>query len=286
MKVAYIIDSAGLFVEGDQSLLDHKDVFFLPLHIIADEEILLDDKTRAPKEITKIILDANRASTSQPGLGEIEAIVDEIIEKGYDTIVSVCIASGLSGTQGQIESVCHRKGINCITFDTKSVGPFLPYSILEFQRMIAEGKTPEEALVELQEISKVCNSYAVVDDLMYLEKGGRISKGSALVGTLLKVKPLAMCGKSENGKVVIFGKARTRKKAYEKMIDRVIEDMGEDIDKFDLYVCGFDAEDSLEEFKELAETKTNKSVSIVETCFAIGVHTGPNTVFIFSIKKQ
>lgn len=285
MKIAYIIDSASLFVEGERSLLDHEDVFFIPLHIIADENIHYDDKITDPKIITKTIIDAKKASTSQPSVGEVEAMVDKIIAQGYDTIITVCIASGLSGTQGQIEAVCKRKGINCVTYDTEGVGPFIPYAVTEFQRLISEGKTIEEALIEIDDKCKDSYNYAVVDDLMYLEKGGRISKSSAIVGTLLKVKPLAMCEKAEQGKVIIFGKARTRKKAYDKMLDRVIEDMGDNAANFDLYVCGFDAEDSLEEFKNVAEARTGKKVSVVDACFAVGVHTGPDTVFIFSVRK-
>lgn len=282
MKIAYIVDSSSSF-KDDDNLLYEDDVFYLPLHIIVDNENFVEERTLDRASVFEKLATAENISTSQPSFGDIDATLNEIVEKGYDTVVSMCIGSGLSSTQASVYASASEKDIKYIGIDSKCIGPVVPPAVWKFKEMIAEGHSLEECVDVANKYFEGSAGYATVDNLMHLSKGGRLKTSSAIMGTLLQVKPIAMCDRSQDGKIINIDKMRTRKKAYERMLDIAIEAM--DQENYELIVGSFDSAQAALTLQDMVFEKLGYKPEIVDISFMIGAHTGPNTLCLFTVHK-
>lgn len=282
MRVAYLLDSS-ISIAKDDNLLKESDVFFIPLHIMIDGQDYLDNSDLNRNEIIEQIKNAKEISTSQPSMGEVEILLDEIIAQGFDVLVTCLIGSGLSGTQNVVYSGALFKNITVVNLDSRGVGPMQVKAIKIFKDEITKSGSLLDIQAKVQHMLDVSHCFALVDDLSYLKKGGRISASSAIVGSLLSVKPIVKSNKKLFGKVENIAKVRTRKKAYAKMVQAAFENI--DLDEYNIVIGSFDSDESALELKEYIEDNFSCVVDIMDLCFAIGVHTGPNTVALFSIRK-
>ena len=102
--------------------------------------------------------------------------------------------------------------------DTYSYSIYIAQTAVHAAQLVQEGKSADEIIEECKAYIKTWRSYIVVDTLKYLEKGGRLSKGAAIVGSLLDIKPILTV---ENGLVDSYDKLRGKKKLVEKVIERI-----------------------------------------------------------------
>ena len=102
--------------------------------------------------------------------------------------------------------------------DSKAVTLVLGHQVLEAARMVKAGAKYETILERLDEMQEKMKLYFVVNDLSFLEKGGRIGRASSVIGGLLKVKPIL---KLENGEVTIEAKTFGDRGAFSYM-DKLI----------------------------------------------------------------
>lgn len=282
MKIAYLLDSS-ISIAKDDDLLEQEDCFFIPIHIIIDDQDYLDDASLNRKEIIEKIKNADKVTTSQPSVGEVELVLDEIIAAGYDVLVTSLIGSGLSGTQNVVYSGALTKQITVVNLDSRGVGPMQVKAVKMFKEEINKGGSLLDVQAKVQHMLDVSNCYAIVDDLSYLKKGGRITASSAFVGSLLKVKPIIKTNKELFGKVENVAKVRTRKKAYAELVKLAFKDI--DLDEYNIVIGSFDADEYAAELKEYIEDNFSCVVDIMDLCFVIGIHTGPNTIALFSVRK-
>src|SRR5690606_8982793 len=84
-----------------------------------------------------------------------------------------------------------------------------------------QNKSPEDIIQHLEELKSKLRAYFIVDDLSHLQRGGRLSSAQAIVGSLLKVKPILHI---KDGKIEPFEKIRTRKKAINRAMGMLYED--------------------------------------------------------------
>jgi len=104
--------------------------------------------------------------------------------------------------------------------------------------------------------------------------GGRIGKAKHLVGTLLNIKPLIGM---EDGLIVPLGQARSRKRAYRKMVDMVEAAVGR-MGRIKIAYVHAAAREEAEKLKAMVEARLTCVESVIaELSPALGVHTGPGT---------
>ena len=122
-----------------------------------------------------------------------------------------------------------------------------------------------------------------VDDLFFLKRGGRISGATAVMGTLLGIKPLLHV--NDEGKLVSYGKIRGRKASVDALIERMGE-LGENLAEQEVFVahadCGEEAAYAAEKIKELYGVKSVK-INYIDP--VIGSHSGPGTLALFFMGK-
>ena len=118
-----------------------------------------------------------------------------------------------------------------------------------------------------------------VDDLMFLKRGGRVSAATAVMGTMLKIKPVLRV--DDNGKLESVAKCRGRKAAMEALAKK-LQETGGDYDNSTVFICHGDCREDAEKLKALVlETCGPREVMIGNLGAVIGSHAGPGTLALF-----
>ena len=142
-----------------------------------------------------------------------------------------------------------------------------------------EGMTLDELHTWVENTKLHLCHWFTVDDLMYLKRGGRISAATALVGTMLKVKPVLHM--DDEGHLINMFKVRGRKAALNAIADKLGE-LGGNYDNSTVFICHGDCIDDAEYTASLIREKTGaKTVIINYVGPVIGAHTGPGVISIF-----
>ena len=240
------------------------------------------------QEFYKRIRAGKLATTSAVNVGQFQDAMRRVLESGRD-IVCVCFSSALSTTYQSaviaaedLRAEFPEAEIHVVDSLSASLGQgLLLYLAVEQKR---KGLTAAELAkwVEDNRLT-VCHCFTV-DDLNFLKRGGRVSATTALLGTMLSIKPIMHT--SDEGKLVPVSKARGRKAAIAALLDK-IEDLGIHPEKQTMFICHADCE---EDAKAVAQTIQDRfgtpTVHINYIGPVIGSHTGPNTMGIFFVGTQ
>ena len=147
-----------------------------------------------------------------------------------------------------------------------------------------EGKTLEELTAWVEENKQHICHWVTVDDLSHLKRGGRISATTALVGTMLNIKPIIYV--NEEGKLINTAKVRGRKAAIDFLVKKA-QELGEGYDNETMFVAHGDCpEDAAALEAALKEKCGVKNVITGYVGPVIGAHTGPGVLVVFFMGKQ
>ncbi len=240
------------------------------------------------QEFYKRIRAGKIATTSAVNVGQFQDAMRRVLESGKD-IVCICFSSALSTTYQSAVIAAEdlrpefpEAEIHVVDSLSASLGQgLLLYLAVEQKR---KGLTAAELAkwVEDNRLS-VCHWFTV-DDLNFLKRGGRVSATTALLGTMLSIKPIMHT--SDEGKLVPVSKARGRKAAIAALLDK-IETLGIHPENQTMFICHADCE---EDAKAVAQTIKDRfgtpTVHINYIGPVIGSHTGPNTMGIFFVGTQ
>src|SRR5690606_16607060 len=174
--------------------------------------------------------------------------------------------------------------------------PELPISILDSQaaalgygllvkeaaKMRDDGQPLNKIIEKTRFMADHLESLFTVEDLDYMAKGGRISKGSAFVGGLLNIKPLLHV---ENGKLVPIEKLRGRKKVVKRIVE-LMEERGEQLEKQIISISHGDGAESANLMTEASEEQFHpKNVDIYLIGSVMPAHSRPGTLAVFFQNK-
>ena len=151
--------------------------------------------------------------------------------KNGDDVLYIGLSSGVSGTCWGVGLVAKElaeeypdRKIRVLNSRGASLGEGL--IVLAAAKLAAEGRVIEEIEVRCEELCGKMRQHFMVDELKFLRKGGRISGGAALAGTLLQIKPILEG--DEEGKIVMLSKVRGKKAGIEELVklyDQMVEDL-------------------------------------------------------------
>jgi DegV family protein with EDD domain len=158
--------------------------------------------------------------------------------------------------------------------DTLNVSMCHGWMVIEAARAALEGKSLPEVLRLVREMIPITRMIQTADTLRYLYMGGRIGKARHLVGSLLNIKPLIGM---EEGVIVPVGTARSRRRAYQIMVENVEAVVGT-MGKIKIAYMHAAALEEAQKIKALVEDRFTVVESLIgELSPALGVHTGPGT---------
>lgn len=125
--------------------------------------------------------------------------------------------------------------------------------------------------------------YAVVDTLKYLQRGGRISKGSAIVGGFMGIKPILAL---EDGKLVAIAKARGSKQGHAFLNSRIAEHGGVDFTRpYCAIYAGTDRAPLMQYIADNESLLGGREIPITQIGTAVGTHCGPGTIAVAFFAK-
>lgn len=220
-KIKIVVDSTS----GIDLMENRIDAEVLRLFVLFDGNQYVDGVDLTPDNFYKMI-DANTdalPSTSQPTIGGTVEQFERLKEEGYTDLICLTISGGLSGTYPTTVSARDMvDGINVHIIDSKTTVIPLYQMATKAYNMVNEGKSVEEIISYIESIKNDYKIYLAVGDLTLLKKNGRLSTASAMIGSLLKVKPLLKV--AEAGVVESVEKIRTMKKALTRMAETFLEE--------------------------------------------------------------
>lgn len=186
-KFGLIVDSTCTISDD---MLKKEDIIKVPLNIYFDSDSHLDGTVSVEMLIDAFNKDVD-IKTSQPTP---EAFLNAMNEqlKTYDHVIVLALAKNLSGTYNSAilaKDLCDSPEKITI-IDTESTGAGIFYMVEKVVELRANGASHEETTALVEDIKKRSVFYITVDNLKYLIKGGRISRTKAIIGNVLKKKPV------------------------------------------------------------------------------------------------
>ena len=144
-----------------------------------------------------------------------------------------------------------------------------------------QGQSLKETKAMIEDILPRLRTYFLVDDLYHLMRGGRLSKGSAIIGSLVNIKPLLWI--EADGKLVPIAKVRGRKKGMREMLQLSSQDLDHST-AIVAYSTDLDGAQALKD--SLLEEPAINQVLIMPLGPVIATHVGPGTLAVFVIGKE
>ncbi|EGO9161427.1 DegV family protein [Enterococcus faecalis] len=210
MKIAIVTDSTAYLPER---IKDHPNLFVIPIPVILDGKIYNEGIDIEADEYYALLNNSKEfPTTSQPALGEVLELYKSIAEQGYDTIISIHLSSGISGFVHTLHGLTDEiPGVALYPYDSKITSMPMGHMVEAALDLTEEKASLEEIFAKLDLIRDNTYAYLIVEDLNNLVRGGRLTNGAALIAGLLKIKPILTF---EDGKIVLFAKIRSTKKAF------------------------------------------------------------------------
>ena len=240
-----------------------------------------DDREMDPKVFYKMLRDGQMATTSAVNVAEYTNMLEPFLQAGKDVLV-LAFSSGLSTTyQSSViavnelsEQYPDRKIYTVDTLCASLGQGLLVWHAVQEQK---KGKSIEEVRDWVEENKLHLCHWFTVDDLHFLKRGGRISAATAVVGTMLSIKPVLHV--DDEGHLISMGKARGRGASLTALVDHM-EKTVTDVDTVFISHgdCLADAEKVAADVKKRFGTK---DVVINNVGPVIGAHSGPGTLALF-----
>lgn len=256
----------------------------VPLQVIIDGQSWSDYEELSSEEMAEKCRNGAIPTTSQPNVARKLDVYNELLKNPEDQVLDLCMADGLSGTY---QSACSIREMSddpqrVTVFNTKTLcGPHR--AMVETAKKLAERNASlEEILSVLETMQKKEASALMVRDFGFLQRGGRISKTTALAGSMLRLIPVVF--KSDDGtRLDTAGACRTWQKGYEKILSFLKE---HELDEsWKLYIVHGDASDQARKAADwFAQRLPETVMEIHELCPMFLAHGGPGCLAIQAIR--
>lgn len=259
------------------------DVKIVPLVVNFRGESLEDSVDDQIREIYAGLRAGENATTSAVNPDGWASLMEPELENGQDVLV-ITFSSGLSTTYqsaviaaGDLQEKYPQRKIRVVDSLAASLGQgLLVYYACKKKE---EGISLDELAAWVEENRLNLCLWFTVDDLMFLKRGGRVSATTAVLGTMLQIKPVLHL--DDEGHLINMFKARGRKAAIEALAQKAAE-LGAGYDNSTMFICHGDCVEDAKYLEKLIKEKCGaKEVLIGYTGAVIGSHSGPGTLALF-----
>jgi len=270
-RVRIVTDSSSY---PEPEVVAKHDIRVVPLRVAFGSEVFAEGVNITNEEFYQRLAKGGKLpTTSQPSVADFIRVYRELAEQGHP-ILSIHISSKLSGTCASAlaaKNALPQAQIEIVDSLTIAMGMLISPAAEAAER----GDTLPQIAASIEKLNKCIKVVAAFDTLEYLWKGGRIGAARALVGTLLKIKPVLT---QEGGEVKVLNKARTRAHAIEYMLGFVEKEV-----KGNVFLHGWVAHSHVSDVGQVLEKELRENFNWVELRFlemgpVLGTHMGPGLV--------
>lgn len=280
-KIIIVTDSnSGISKEEAEKI----GVVVIPMPFFIEGKTYYEEISLSQDEFYQMLVAGKNISTSQPSIGKICALWDELL-KEYDEIVQIPMSSGLSMTCDTATTFSQEKEYlgKVHIVNNMRISVTQRQSVYDALKLIKEGKSGEEIKEILENDALNSSIYITVQDLKYLKRGGRITPAAAAIGSLIGIKPVLQI---QGKKLDAFKKCRGMKAGKLMMISAAKNDiknrLGDDNSKIHVAVAHSNNEEEskifLEEIKK--EIPNAKDYYIDHLSLSVSCHIGPGSLAI------
>jgi DegV family protein with EDD domain len=164
-------------------------VFVVPMPCLINDEDYFEGINLSYEDFYKMLAEDATVSTSQPSIGNLSDFWTDIL-KEYDEIVHIPMSSGLSQACATATNLAKDFGGRVFVVDNHRVSITLKESVFDAIKLREQGKTSAEIQKYLVETSADSAIYIAVETMKYLKKCGRVTPAAAMIGSILKIKPV------------------------------------------------------------------------------------------------
>ena len=215
------------------------------------------------------------------------AVMRPVLEAGKDVLV-LAFSGGLSTTyQSAVIAADDLAGKypdrKIMVVDTGSAALGQGLLVYHTCKQRDAGLSLEELAAWVEENKLHLAHWFTVDDLVYLKRGGRVSAATAVLGTMLQIKPVLHV--DDEGHLISMVKARGRKASMETLVKK-FDELGEGYDNSTVFICHADCMEDAKKLEQMVLARGVKEVFIGNLGAVIGSHAGPGTLALFFLGKH
>lgn len=276
-----------------EEMIEKYDIGIVSLSLNIEEKTYKDRIDIKPDDFYKIIedVDYKKLTTSMPSPADYISKIYEAVEEGCNEILCICMSSGTSGSYQSAELAKEYFfeenddiSVKIHIVDSKCMSHGSGWLILKSCMMREKGASFER-LIEFNEKNKMnVKHFLSVDDLDHLIRSGRLTNVSAVIGKILKLRPIMTMKK---GKGAIVAKERGRKKVLKHYVNEFVK--RNDNSKTEFIIIGYTSDIAVAENlknKIRLETDFEGEIYIMQMGVVVGCHVGLGAVSMYFMEKS
>ena len=266
-----------------QKYIDDNNVVIIPHYYDIDGVVYGDELNLDPKEFYDLMRGGKMPTTMASNPQVIRDTFTKCVEEGYD-ILHLSFSSALSGgcsnvTVGGAEICEEHPECRITVLDTANVSSGQGLVVMKAVEMKKAGASFDEIISWVEENKLRFVTQFTVDDLFHLHRGGRLSKATAIIGSIVNIKPLLSV--NNEGKLVSISTVRGRKRSLNTLVNSFLEVYPDNKDNNKtIFIVHCDAPIESENMAKELREKTDCEVIVNMVSPSIGSHAGPGTIGI------
>lgn len=246
--IGIIVDST---VYLSEEVLKEHDIDVVSLNVLEGENEYKEvDIT--PDFVFKQQEAGKKLTTAQPSPESFKEAFEKKFKQGYKKVLAIVISKGISGTYQSAllgrDATDHTSDIH--VFDTNNAGFGNELLALKLIELVNNKNSYEDIIKDMNQVIDNAGLFFTVENLFSLQRGGRLSRTQAFLGTVLRIRPIIRL--NDEGKLKLVHKERTQKKMLTYIIKRIQEDIG-DKKKVFVRLVHQRSEESQKQMKQLLE---------------------------------
>ncbi|WP_347880735.1 DegV family protein [Paenibacillus sp. F411] len=276
-SLAWVTDSTSTL---DPSFMEQNHIYMVPLRLILGNQEFREQVDISAEQFYEKMLNEPKVGSSQPPIGEFIELYESLKER-YDDIIAVHCSAGLSGTLNTSIQAAEIAEADVIAIDSK-FGAFPVREMIQSGvQWHQDGCSAEEIAERIRKMREMTKFYLIPFSLQRLHAGGRMSGTKLVFSQLLKIHLLL---RFDDGKVIVDEKIRTYKKARQRMLDYLSNDIAS-TSKICIMHAG-NLEEALSVQRELSELYPEVPSEIMTFIPVAGIYAGEGTIALSWILKS
>ena len=288
MAVKLVTDST---CDLPQELAKQWDITVIPCNVHFDDEVFKDGVDISPDEFYRRLVSSPRLpTTAQPSVNDFLQVYQAHSDNG-DDVVSIHLSAKLSGTLNsaiqakhvlsEAEGAALDAGSGSIEIiDSRMTSMGLGLVTLAAAQMVKSGATRDQVVEGVRSSLPQTHCYFLLDTLEYLQKGGRIGKAGAFLGSLLSIKPILMI---KDGQAHPVERPRTRERGVQRMA-QIMTALGP---ASQLSVLHSTTQDDAESLRErLSDLLPKEEIIMARFGPVVGTYIGPGALGVSLISSR
>ena len=277
MKYKIVADAS---CDIPEEYLEKYDISIIPIEVAFGDEIYPEGLDK--KEFYKKVKETNIIpKTAMPNAYKFEEFYKEYANKDDVFVLTLVISMEMSQTKLQAQMAAESLGMKNVFVEESGCTTAAQGAIIcELCKFIEKEKNVDKIIEEFYRLKEKCKLYAIINDLKYLKNSGRLSSSSAIIGSMLNVKPIVSI---VDGKVVNIAKCMGTIKAENYLFSKINSIDGE----HDFYFIHSDNLEAIEKLQEKYKDKIlpNQKITNCEIGCVVGSHVGPKCYGIVYFEK-